>query len=124
VEAREDLKLSIELLADQLNIYFNGCVVLLEYSAHVPKFGRNPNALSDWRSECLEVVHSILTRDLRISTRSWGAKVLGGYLWRRNGDSWLCVGGGGSPLMFLGRHRTTEYRRLTGAGGPGRRQAG
>ena len=73
VETREnkDLNLSLQLVADQLNVCFNGCAVLLEYAAHVPKFGRNPSALADWRSECLETVRAVLSSDLRISVRAW-----------------------------------------------------
>src|SRR5512134_3954143 len=79
VETREnrDLNLSLQLVADQLNVCFNGCAVLLEYAAHVPKFGRNPSALADWRSECLETVRAVLSSDLRISVRAWGKRVFG-----------------------------------------------
>jgi hypothetical protein len=111
VQTREglDLAISFELVPDQLNIYFNGCTVLLEYAAHVPKFGKNPRALDDWRRKCLDTVRGVLISDLRIRTRSWGSRTLGGVLSRREGDRWITVGGGGSCLMPFGKSHTAEY---------------
>jgi len=103
------LTLSIDLLPDQLNLNCGGCAVLIELAAHHPKFGINPRAFEDWRARCLSSVRAVLTSDLRVETRSRGDRVLGGYLWRREGSNWVPCGGGGDIMMFLGRKHVTEY---------------
>jgi hypothetical protein len=112
IETRAELGLavSIELLPDQLNVNFGGCGLVIELAAHHPKFRSNPRAFEDWRQRCLDTVRDVLTSDLRIETRSLGGTVRGGWIWRREGESWVRCGGGGDILMFFGEKRVTEYR--------------
>lgn len=112
IETRKgsDLAVSIELLSDQLAVNFGGCGLVIELAAHHPKFGTNPRAFEDWRQQCLDTVRAVLTSDLRIETRSRGGAVHGGYVWRREGETWVPCGGGGDILMFFGKKRVTEYR--------------
>ena len=88
----------------------SGAGLVIELAAHYPKFGVNPRAFEDWGQQCLETVRVVLTSDLRIETRSLGGAVQGGYVWRREGERWVCCGGGGHPFVFFGKRRMTEYR--------------
>lgn len=104
-----DLRLTFSLTPDTLFVHFNDCYLASEYAAHVPKFRTNPNALADWQAACVDLARSIARSDLKVVKRSRGRKILGGYLYFRVGDEWVCCGGGGSLLMSLGIKREDEY---------------
>lgn len=105
-----DLRLALELHEDTLNVNFNGCFAMLEVAAYRPKFGSNSKAFDEWRAYCLSYVRDILTSDLKVETRWRLGRLLGGYLYRWDGQKWECRGGGGSFLLFLGNRKVSEYR--------------
>ncbi len=101
------LALALELYPDPLDIRMGGCEMFLELAAFSP----NPRARELWREHVARTVGQLLDSDLRIETRWWRGKFVGGYCWRRDGDRWILVGGGGNPLMFLCKKRVNEYPR-------------
>jgi hypothetical protein len=105
----EELRLSLELVSDQLNVCFNDCYLMVEHEAYTSRFGRNPSSMAEWRGECAETVRAVLRSDLRIALRTWGNTVLGGFLWSRDGKRWTCLGGGGSFLWPLGFKRSRDF---------------
>jgi hypothetical protein len=50
----EELRLSLELVSDQLNVCFNDCYLMVEHEAYTSRFGRNPSSMAEWRGECAE----------------------------------------------------------------------
>lgn len=105
------LELNLDLFADQLNINFNGCFVMLEQASFEWRFSRNPKALEEWRTDCLDTIRKVMTSDLKVETRvRLDGTPLGGFLYRWDGERWESCGGGGSMLMFLGTKKVSEYR--------------
>jgi hypothetical protein len=104
-----NLRLDLELCADTLNVNFNGCYLMLEAVAHMPKFRGNPKAFNEWRDHTLVCVRNILTSNLKVETRSRWGRLLGGFLYRWDGQKWECCGGGGSLLLPFGDRVVSEY---------------
>ena len=104
-----DLQLDLELYADQLNVNFNRCFLMLEAAAHMPKFRRNPNALSEWRAHSLNFVRDLLTSDLRVETWWTRGRLKGGFLDRWDDNHWERCGGGG-PFLPVRDRKLSEYR--------------
>ena len=104
------LQLDLDLYVDQLDVNFNGCYTLSEVAAYEWRFRRNPQAFDQWRTACLSSVRDIMTSDLRVETKWLFDSLLGGYLYRWNGQQWECCGGGGSLFLFIGMRRVSEYR--------------
>ena len=102
------LALGFELYPDQLDVRVGGCEMFVELAAFLP----NPRARELWREHVARTIGQLLDSELRIETRWWRGRVIGGFCWRRNGERWILVGGGGNPLMFLCKKRVDEYPRL------------
>ena len=101
------LALGFELYPDQLDICVGGCEMLLELAGFWP----NPRARELWREDVARTVGQLLGSELRIETRWWRGKFVGGYCWRRDGERWILVGGGGNPLIVLCKKRVNKYPR-------------
>lgn len=101
------LALGFELYPDQLYIRIGGCEMFLELAGFLP----NPRARELWREHAARTVGQLLDSELRIETRWWRGKLVGGYCWRRDGERWILFGGGGSVFMFLCSKRTDEYSK-------------
>lgn len=104
-----DLDLAVGIVLDQMEVRFNGCVLYVEEAAFMRRLGTNESSRADWRGACLDLVRGILRGPLRIETRRLGGRVLGGYLYRREGGRWHRCGGGGSVFMFLGSRHVNDY---------------
>jgi hypothetical protein len=112
IKARPELNLdfSIAIVGDQMEVRFNDCYLIVEESAFMPRLARNLESRRAWRDECLAIARRILTRDLCIETRWRRGRLLGGYLYNRNGAEWERVGGGSNSLIFaFGERKYSEY---------------